>query len=64
MSRLIGGLLAFLAIFSAFAGALVTAGVFGLLTLVWFVSAKPARRNGVARHVDRWGNVYEVRTSR
>lgn len=64
MSRLFGGLLAFFAIFSAYAEALIAVGVFGVLTLVWIAAAKPARRNGIARHVDRWGNVYEVRTGR
>lgn len=64
MFQLVGGLLAFLAVFSAFAGALVAGVVFALLTFAWIVLAKPARRNGTAKHVDRWGNVYEVRTSR
>ena len=57
MSRLIGGLLAFFAIFSAFAGVPLASGVFGLLTLVWIL-AKPARHDGVTKQVDRWGNVY------
>jgi hypothetical protein len=58
MSRLIGGLLAFFAIFSAFAGVPLASGVFGLLTLVWILAAKPVRRDGTTRQVDRWGNVY------
>ena len=58
MFRLIGGLLAFFAIFSAFAGAPLAGGVFGLLTLFWILAAKPARHDGTSKQVDRWGNVY------
>ena len=49
MFQLVGGLLAFFALFSAFAGVPV---------------AKPARRGRSVKHVDRWGNAYEVPLSR
>ena len=64
MFQLVGGLLAFFALFSAFAGVPVASAVFALLTFAWVVLAKPARRGRSVKHVDRWGNAYEVPLSR
>ena len=61
MFQLIGGLLALFAILSALAGSLVAGTVFALLTFVWVIVAKPARR---VRPIAPWGAIYEMPISR
>ncbi len=64
MFQLIGSLLAFFAIFSAFAGAPIAGAVFALLTLVWVVVAKPTRRQPAVIDENPWPPIYEARFGR
>jgi membrane protein implicated in regulation of membrane protease activity len=64
MFQLVGGLLAFFAIFSAFAGAPFAGTVFALLTFVWVLVAKPGRRERTARDDAPWGAIYQTPFSR
>ncbi|MBI2740167.1 MAG: hypothetical protein HYX38_26930 [Rhodospirillales bacterium] len=64
MFQLIGSLLAFFAIISAVAGAPLAGAVFALLTFIWVVVAKPARRSDAAKDETPWDSIYETRFSR
>jgi len=64
MFQLIGGLLAFFAIFSAITGAPVAGAVFALSTFIWVIVANPNRRERRVKDVTPRGIVYEVRFSR
>ena len=62
MFQLIASLLGFFAILSALAGSLIAGTVFALLTFIWVVVAKPARRAQPSSAP--WGAVYEMPITR
>ena len=64
MFQLIGGLLASFAIISVLAGSPIAGTVFALITFIWVVVAKPARRDRPVKDDAPWGTIYEARFSR
>jgi hypothetical protein len=64
MFQLIGSLLAFFAIFSAFAGEPLAGTVFALATFLWVLLAKPRRRERVVQETAPWGAIYAAPYSR
>jgi hypothetical protein len=64
MFQLIGSILAFFAIISVVADALLAGTVFTLLTLLWVVVAKPGRRPAAVKDEAPWDSIYGRRVSR